>query len=219
MAKKMSDGAKRTRNWVFVLYPESAPSDWTQRLGDLHVQIMVSPLHTDLNPDESEKKPHHHIMLMFDSVKTYEQVLEITDSLNCPHPQRVNSLRGQARYLCHLDNPEKKQYDPADVLTFCGVDYHQVCALASDKYLAIGEMMEFVSENNIVSFAELMLYARSNNEGWFRVLCDSSAMVMIAFIKSNYWAATCSDVHKGHRNVSDDDFSNDSDNRAMPENE
>lgn len=202
MAKKMSDGAKRTRNWVFVLYPESAPSDWTQRLGDLHVQALVSPLHTDLNPDETEKKPHHHVLLMFDSVKTYEQVLEITDALNCPHPQRVNSLRGYARYLCHLDNPEKKQYDPADVVSFCGVDYLELCSLASDKYEVIGEMMDFVIESSIVSYAHLMKYARANKPDWFRVLCDSSSMVMIEFIKSYTWT-----------------LSNDSDNRAMPENE
>lgn len=187
MAKKSPDKGKRTRNWVFVLYPESAPDGWMDYLGSLHIQILVSPLHTDLNPDESEKKPHHHVMLMFDGVKTYEQVCEITDALNCPHPQRVNSMRGQARYLCHLDNPEKKQYDPSDVVSFCGVDYREICALASDKYVAIGEMMDFVTENNIVSYADLLLYARRCNEGWFRVLCDSSSLVMIQFIQSYTW--------------------------------
>lgn len=179
----------RTRNWTGVVYPDSAPENWRQQLDDLHVPYYISPLHDrDVNPDGALKKPHYHIIIMFGSVKTFEQVKEIFDAFNAPHPQYVNSLRGMARYLCHLDNPEKAQYDPSGVVAGCGADdYLQICSLPSDKYQVIGEMMDWVTENNIVSYADLMRYARANNENWFRALCDHCSMVMIEFIKSSAW--------------------------------
>lgn len=179
--------AQRFLNWVFILYPDSAPDGWDHLLDDMHIQILISPLHTDLNPDNTEKKPHHHVIMMFDSVKSHEQLREITDALNCPHAQPVNSLRGHARYLCHLDNPEKKQYEPSEVRALGGVDYLSLISLASDKYEAIGEMIDWVVENHIVSYADLLEYSRLHNPGWFRCLCDSSSMVMIEFIKSYTW--------------------------------
>ena len=42
--------------------------------------------------------------------KSFEQVLQITDLLNCPHPQYVQSMTGLVRYMIHMDNPEKHQY-------------------------------------------------------------------------------------------------------------
>ena len=181
--------AGRTRNWAFVLYPESAPEDWREKLGDLHIQLLVSPLHKDLNPDDSEKKPHHHILLLFDGVKSYDQVEKITESLNCPHPQTINSLRGYARYLCHLDNPEKVQYSPDDVISYCGADYREICSLVSDKYKALEEMQDFCDEQGITSYKRLMQYARRERKDWYRVLCDSGTLVMMNYLKSSEWEA------------------------------
>lgn len=179
----------RTRNWVFVLYPESAPDGWQQIIGDLHIQAFVSPLHRDLNPDETEKKPHHHVILMFEGVKSFEQIKDITDSLNCPIPQAVNSLRGHARYLCHLDNPEKVQYSPEDVISYCGADYREICSLVSDKYQAIEEMQDWCDDQGVFEFRKLMQYARKERKDWFRVLCDSGSVVMLNYMKSASWAS------------------------------
>ncbi|HDT7711324.1 TPA: replication protein, partial [Enterococcus faecium] len=43
---------ERTRNWTFVVYPESAPENWREFLDELHVPWVESPLHDkDVNPD------------------------------------------------------------------------------------------------------------------------------------------------------------------------
>lgn len=178
---------KRVRNWAFVLYPDSAPENWRNLLGDLHTQIFVSPLHKDLNPDETEKKPHYHVLLMFEGVKSFEQIEEITTSLNCPVPQVVNSLRGYARYLCHLDNPEKVQYSPEDVVSYCGADYREICSLVSDKYVALEEMQDWCDDQGITSYKKLMQYARKERKDWYRVLCDSGTLVMMNYLKSAEW--------------------------------
>ena len=74
-AKKKSQVKKeqRTRNFATVVYPESAPSDWIDKLDQLHVAALISPLHNkDTNPSGEPKKPHYHVLLMFEGVKDYE---------------------------------------------------------------------------------------------------------------------------------------------------
>ena len=89
MAKRSEQGstrgAGRTRTWTFILYPESVPDNWRETLNDLFIEWVESPLHDkDVNPDGEIKKPHWHILLIFPSVKTYEQVSKITDMLKAP---------------------------------------------------------------------------------------------------------------------------------------
>lgn len=48
----------RTRNWATVVYPESAPKNWREILGEMRVPCFLSPLHDkDINPDGTPKKP------------------------------------------------------------------------------------------------------------------------------------------------------------------
>lgn len=187
MAEKKQD--KRVRNYACVVYPESAPENW-QAILEMHfVPAYISPLHeNDVDPQNQPKKPHHHVMIMFDGKKTMEQAKEIFDSIGGVGCEIVKSIRGYARYLCHLDNPEKAQYDPSLVRCIGGCDYISTIGLALDKYTALGEMMLFCDEHNILSFAVLAKYAKSNEPGWFRCLCDSGTVFMREFIKSRSWS-------------------------------
>ena len=46
-------------------------------------------------------------------------------------------------------------------------------------------MMDFVKDNSIIEFQDLMDYARKyKKDEWFPLLCDNSAIVMINYIKS-----------------------------------
>ena len=76
----MSKKDDRARTWTFIVYPESAPQNWRELLDECHVSWVESPLHDkDVNPDGTVKKPHWHIILLFDGNKSYEQVKEISD--------------------------------------------------------------------------------------------------------------------------------------------
>lgn len=180
--------SQRTRSWAFVIYPgESAPDNWLEILKSLSVPGFVSPLHTDINPDETEKKPHRHVLLYFEGKKSFEQVKAITDTLNAPHPQYVQSKSGYARYLCHMDNPEKKQYDPADVICLGGADYVETVATAADLDRTITEMEEFCDEQGIFSYAALSRYARKNRPDWTRALRYRCTTHMKAYLQSCQW--------------------------------
>lgn len=190
MADKMKTKAGRTRNFATVVYPESAPDNWRDILVDLKVPCFISPLHQfDVNPTGEVKKAHYHIQFMFDGVKTAEQVKEIVKTFGGVGLEVVNSARGMARYLCHLDNPEKFQYNTEEVTCLCGADYIGTINLTTDRYKAIGEMMAFCRDNGITSFADLVDYARVNQYDWFRALCDNATVIMKEYLKSCSWSS------------------------------
>lgn len=177
----------RTRNWTVVLYPESAPYNWRDVLDELHIEWVESPVHNkDINANGEAKKEHIHLLLMFGGVKSYEQVIEVIDGLNCTIPQRVHNARALVRYMAHLDNPEKAQYSISDIRGHGGVDIAEMLRpSSSERYTLIGEMISFVRENNIEEFQDLMDYAYSNEfDTWFPLLCDNSAYVVGQYINS-----------------------------------
>lgn len=192
--KKSTSGRGRTRNFATVVYTDSAPENWQEILVEQFIPAFISPLHDkDVNPTGEPKKAHYHVMLMFDGVKTREQAKEVFDKINGVGCEVVQSVRGYARYLCHLDNPEKAQYRQEDVRALCGADYANVIGLITDKYKAIGEMLDFCEEHDIISYSQLLCYARMERFDWFRVLCDNGTLIMKEYLRSRRW--TKENVH------------------------
>lgn len=196
MAKKSGQGntrgAGRTRTWTFILYPESAPDTWRDILNELFIEWVESPLHDkDVYPDGEFKKSHWHILLIFPSVKTYEQVEEITSLLNALAPQKAMSAKGVVRYMLHLDNLEKFQYKKAEIKGYGGVDVDDLLRpTSSDRYELIKEMLVFVRENDIKEMRDLLDYAIEKRfDDWFPLLSDSSAYIVDLYIKSNRYGA------------------------------
>lgn len=180
---------KRTRNYATVVYPESAPDNWQQILAEQFIPAFISPLHeNDVNPTGEPKKAHYHVIIMFDSVKTSEQAREVFELIGGVGVEVVKSIRGYARYLCHLDNPEKAQYDASLVRSLCGADYMGTIGLAIDEYIAITEMEEFCEKYNVVSFFALSRYARRHRQDWHRVLTRTSTIYMREFLQSMKWS-------------------------------
>ncbi|MCL2746479.1 MAG: replication protein [Coriobacteriia bacterium] len=163
--------ATKTRNWAGIIYPDSAPSDWLDVLKDLRMKVLVSPLHDkDVDEDGNAKKPHHHIILIFDGPQTQNRVSEIFTALGgVATIQRVNSLSSHTRYLAHLDNPEKAQYSPDDIIAFGGID--PIDLLGSSRSSAemtalINEICDKCAELGIVEFSKLIDYTRKEQPNW-----------------------------------------------------
>ena len=184
--EKSSDN--RARIWAAVVYPESAPENWRELLDDQHIEWAESPLHEfDVNESTGEvKKPHWHIILAFEGKKSYEQVLEILEPLNCTIPQRCHSIRGAVRYMAHLDNPEKHQYSPSEIVGHGGFDVAaQLVATAAKRYELIRDMQAWCFQEDCCEFSDLMDYAaREHHDDWYPLLCDSCAYVMTQYLRS-----------------------------------
>lgn len=185
MSDKKSRGSDRTRNWCIVVYPESAPDNWRDFLDG--IEWIESPLHQwDTDPTGAVKKPHWHVLLMFGGVKSYEQVCEFIKPLNCPIPQRCHNAKAATRYMAHLDNPDKFQYNVADIVPHGGVDLAEILRpSSSERYGLIKDMQAYVRSNGITEFSELMDYAAAEHfDDWFPALCDNCAFVMSLYVKS-----------------------------------
>lgn len=189
MSEKKS--TSRYRNFATVVYPDSAPTDWLSILSDQLVPSFVSPLHNqDVNSAGEIKKAHYHVIIFFEGVKSLDQAKEVFDLIGGVGCEVVKSLRAYSRYLCHLDNPDKAQYAVEDVKSLSGADYMGVIGLAIDKYKAIGEMIDFCVSAGVISYSDLLLYARLNRFDWFRILCDCGTLVIKEFLKSRSWTLT-----------------------------
>ena len=188
MSETIKTKDNRGRNFATIVYPESAPENWQSILSEQFIPAFISPLHDkDVNPTGEPKKPHYHVILMYEGKKTLEQVAEVIEKIGGVGIQYIASLRAYSRYLCHLDNAEKAQYDIEQVRAFGGADYNGIIGTASDKYKAIGEMIDFCSDNDIVSFSVLLEYCREHRFDWFRILCDNGTVVMREYLKSKHW--------------------------------
>lgn len=188
-SKKSSENLKkddRTRNWTFIVYPDSAPENWEQILINQAVPWFCSPLHdSDLNADDSEKKPHWHCALCFENKKNYEQILEIISPLNCTIPQKVKSMKSMLRYFIHADNPEKHQYEKSDIRCFGGAEYDSFfLPTRTDKMSFYGEIIDWIEENDIIEFCDLVTYARMNEPDWASMLYTNSTIFFNSYITS-----------------------------------
>lgn len=184
--EKMPDkSGERTRNFAFLVYPDSAPADWRETLNEAHVECFISPLHDkDVNPDGSQKKPHWHVMVMYSSVKTKKQAAELRDAIGGVGWENVASARGYARYLCHLDNPEKAQYSPEDVVELGGADYADVIRRATDAVKAVSEMMRYIRENNVLFYSDFVDYCADERSDWFESLVTRNTYAVYTYIKA-----------------------------------
>lgn len=182
--------SRRYRNFATVVYPDSqnTPADWVSIAADFKTPVLISPFHdADVNVTGEAKKPHYHVLIMFEGMKSQDQVRVLFDQIGGVGLETVNSLRGYARYLCHLDNPDKHQYRPSDVLSFSGADYLEIIGLPSDRYDTIGAMIDFCTAERETCYSRFVRYCMRNREDWFRVLCDSGTIVIREYLKGLEW--------------------------------
>ncbi len=155
-----------------------------------HCAVIISPLHyKDINPDGKTKKPHFHILVNFESVKSYEtQVKPFFDSFHGVGREKVASNRGYARYLCHLDNPEKAQYNDQYIKCYGGIDYRTLVNLPSDDIQTIKDMLRFIKKYGVCSYSEFMDICLELFPDWFSLIATNKSYIIDKYIKSFAWS-------------------------------
>lgn len=182
------DKDKRFRNWSWVVYPESAPSDWREKLDNTGEKWIESPLHDkDINETTNEvKKAHWHIIISFVNKKSYKQVTSISEMLNSPAPQKVANLQGAVQYLWHRNNPEKYQYNKSEVVAHNGFKYRQYLTdIGVDTDTILQEIVSWISETGCTEYADLVNYAVAEKfDDWFQTV-RSQTIFLTAYLRSN----------------------------------
>lgn len=187
--------AARRTNWMLVFYEDQCP-EWRDELDELGLRTVVSPSHDadewtardeKKNPEHKAgklKEPHRHLIAMYDNPVSYDQVVNDFSFLKTKNVKYVKSLPAMARYLTHMDSPDKAQYDPEGVCEFGGADWRDLCATTSDKHEALKEMRAFIRDNNIVDFCSFWDWCDEHNDEWSRLLDDSCCYAIERYMKS-----------------------------------
>lgn len=158
--------------WCFLVYPESAPKDWINKLDNLHIPCAISPLHQpDKDGEEEEKlKQHWHVILDFGQGKKSEnQILEISrELLNGTYPKPIISPIGYYEYLIHKNHPNKEQFtDGYGAITHLnGFDIETFQKIDKEDKLPNGfiELIEVINSEDITEFANLVQYCIANDQ-------------------------------------------------------
>lgn len=189
----------RARNYATVVYPESMPDDWLVTLGKSCLEIYISPLHQfDINPTGEKKKPHYHVLICHDGVKSLEQAKEFINTFGGVGCEVVKSKRGYARYLCHLDNPEKYRYDVNDVQCMGGADYLTLIQSSSDKLYVMMEIETLCERFNIYSYSQLRRILRNYNFEWYKYVVEN------AIGTSSYLKSLANEKENPHKYIIDE---------------
>lgn len=172
----MAKSNVKKRNWAFVIYPESAPPEWKETLEKTGLPAAISPLHDkDMNPDGTPKKPHWHVIVVYSGPTSFNVVKNLTDSLNQPIPQPLESVKGYYRYFSHKDNPEKAQYDEREIQTINGFNVLDFTDLTRAETLTVKMVIrQIIKEQGFTEYAEIIDF-----------LADSEMMTELEVASSN----------------------------------
>lgn len=172
----------RSRVWAFIAYPESFDMDMCRKaISNLHCEGAISPIHDKDTFDDFDvmkwckhhpaglvgvtppvvgqiKKPHYHVLLCFKGSKSTAQLSDWAESFTKSkiHFEAVGDKQGYLRYLAHLDDLDKSQYDPDKIEPFGNIDLSCLHAVTkAQMYAAFPRMMEIIEDNQLTSFFQL----------------------------------------------------------------
>lgn len=193
---------ERRKVWAAIVYPESLPTDWKTKLEQTHVAAAISPLHdADVWTVEDEqadpthkvgtrKKEHHHVVLYFESLKSPNQVLSLLEPLGVSYVEAVESPRAYNRYLCHLDQPDKAQYDPKQIQRLNGAkcDISKPNPTADEQREIRRAILDTIRENNITEYCDIVDYADMNALDDWAWYLEHHTVYLIGYLKSKHFS-------------------------------
>lgn len=159
------------RQISILLWVDSVPPDYLERIESIGYPALISPLHDkDVLDDGSPKKAHYHVLFTFPGKKTGEQCQKIANYIShgdefCgDYPWLyVVDRYVHARYLCHLDSPKKYRYSVADVVSVNGASISKLIGKDwADEDLddiVLLDIISWVRDNQIYYFNILVDYA------------------------------------------------------------
>lgn len=158
----------KARHFTFLLYPESVPGDWKDRLESLGICMAVSPLH---DKDKSEikdqefKKPHYHVIYIAKNPVTVDavrnKIKRCLGDKTVNHVEIVDNVQNAYLYLTHESKDAKRKnkhvYPRADITLLNDFDIDRYVTLddAQKKDLKI-LIMNLINKKHIVNSAHLL---------------------------------------------------------------
>lgn len=208
MAKEAKE--VKTRYWTAVCYPENMVDDWQNAIGDIlqlpyayciHDKDNLAPYKPGKTAaksvQERHRKTHVHIVIAYPNTTTYNNVLNLFQSLSREGAQCVNTveavknIRNCYEYLIHNTDAcrqqKKYRYDASERV--CGNNFdigaYEQLGVA-DKRLKCRELASTIYEQGFLTFRQFYGYVASNfDDSYFDLLMTYSGL-FDRLIKGNY---------------------------------
>lgn len=157
----MSEKIIKSRNFLGVLYPDSESYICEEVLGllDSTFKEWAYVLHDKDTDDEGNlKKPHIH---WIGKRASPVPISTISNSLGVPYNSVVfcNRWKQSARYLIHLDSPDKEAYLPSDIVS--NFEISKYLSEMSDLDMA-KKILDFVETERPARLIDLMRWSMQN---------------------------------------------------------
>ena len=165
----------KARYFTSLLYPESIPADWKQRLELIGVPIAISPLHDrDKSNVEGQtyKKAHYHVIYVARNPVTPESVrIKIKRLLGDKSIAKVQivirSMESMYLYLTHesKDAVEKKKhkYSKHDISLLNNFDIDRYITLdVKDKDDMLNDVCDLIDDHNLANMRELRRFLKAH---------------------------------------------------------
>lgn len=171
----------RSRYFQCLLYPDNM--EHVKVLSVIESNYEFAYITHDLDLKESDelyddsdryKKTHVHCILFFNNATT-AGALSKKLGLDMRFIQPVMNIKASLRYLCHIDNTDKAQYDPLSVVTSSSVissklnnalssgkDRRNNCRVVRESE-TVSQILNYILDHKIQCMPELTQYIISNN--------------------------------------------------------
>ena len=155
---------------------------------------MISPFHNrDIkDPETGElKKPHYHCIIRYRSKKSFRQVKsEVCDKINGPIPQPVVDFPMMVRYLAHLDDPNKYQYNVEDIQIYGNIDIKEyIYDKREYQYEVLKEILDFCEKYDIQEYSTIVNYCKDERPKWFPFVTKTFRATIDSYVRSQRYSA------------------------------
>lgn len=177
---------KKERYWTFIMYEDSRPKNWKELLEEEMIQMAVSPRHDrDMKEETGElKKPHYHVLMIFNGPTTYNRALEIAEKVGANIVKRVISPKGMYDYLTHKWNEEKAKYNEDEIVCINGFNINDYGLTNNEIEALKRETIKIIRQENIVEYSKLYDLLDENNMTQLCEVVSKNVQFFNAYIKS-----------------------------------
>lgn len=186
---KNLDSTKKSRYFAFVVYADNQllkdddlePREvLVKKLRSTFGDYAVSPLH---QPDGEEKQEHYHVVYYHGNTVSLKSVRDMFQRYNTQYFEGLSTVqlihnnfivplhhpRNYQRYLLHLDQPEKQQFEfenEEDLITVVNnfpLDLTRELSKA-DKMRLQREIEVFIKQYSLLEYFQIVDYLRNSQE-------------------------------------------------------
>lgn len=190
----------------FLLYPDSMPEDFCDKLSTLGVPMAISPLHdSDKMEGATEgatnkyKKPHYHVLYVANNPVTSESVLrkiqKVLGDKAIAKVESVVNMEGSHAYLTHesKDAIKKKKhvYDKKDITYINNFDISRyITKSLEEKKEIANKLCDLIRDVDVMDVIDLEVLAINHeicaSDIEYREILASHGTLINSYLKANY---------------------------------